>query len=181
MINTSSTAYPITLDIKGSFIPKSAIVKQIAPSSLTAQNTLSNPNYIKMEQNNVQLQEQQINVTIPQYSTVIIIVSQNEIIGIDSQINDKKEYKLYHNYPNPFNSYTIIRYDLPKNEHVNLRIFDVQGRVVSVLVDAEQTAGSHSVQWDGKNSTGKHTSSGLYFYELTTPSTKIVKKLIFAQ
>lgn len=93
-----------------------------------------------------------------------------------------KQYALRQNYPNPFNPTTIIGYDLPEDSRVNIRVYDVLGRVAATLVDGKEIrAGSWSVQLHGEN-----LSSGVYFYRidaraLGNPATTFTKvmKLLF--
>jgi hypothetical protein len=70
-------------------------------------------------------------------------------------------YKLLQNYPNPFNPTTSISYQLPANSFATIRVSDVLGREVAILVNGEEAPGSYSVQWDGSNS-----PSGVYFFRL---------------
>jgi uncharacterized delta-60 repeat protein len=70
-------------------------------------------------------------------------------------------YRLEQNYPNPCNPATTIEYALPTHARVSLRVYDILGREVRVLVDGEQPAGSHAVRFDAAN-----LSSGVYFYRL---------------
>ncbi len=71
------------------------------------------------------------------------------------------------NVPNPFNPQTTIAYDLPKQTTVSLRVFDVSGQLVRVLVDREiATEGRHESIWNGRDETGRRVSSGTYFYRL---------------
>ncbi|MDW7679262.1 MAG: FG-GAP-like repeat-containing protein [bacterium] len=78
------------------------------------------------------------------------------------------DYQLEQNYPNPFNPTTIIKYQLPKNTDVSVRIYNVVGQLVRVLVDEKQIAGNYSINWDGKDNHGLFVSSGLYFYMIRT-------------
>ena len=71
------------------------------------------------------------------------------------------EYRLYNNYPNPFNPATTIRYELKQEGYVSLRIFDVLGREVATLVNERQGAGPHSVVFDANR-----FATGAYFYTL---------------
>jgi len=71
------------------------------------------------------------------------------------------DYILHQNYPNPFNPNTIINYQLSIFNFVKLKVFDVLGNEVSVLVNENQAAGNYSLQFDGNN-----LPSGIYFYEL---------------
>jgi hypothetical protein len=71
------------------------------------------------------------------------------------------------NYPNPFNPWTIIRYELVEPGDVLLEIFDVMGRRVAVLVDATRSAGPHSIAWHATDDAGGKVSSGMYLYRFT--------------
>jgi hypothetical protein len=83
-------------------------------------------------------------------------------------------YSLDQNYPNPFNPSTIIRYALPVDGHVTLTIYDIAGREVSTLVNTQQTAGLHEVQFDA----GKSLSSGVYFYRVKVGYFTETKKMV---
>lgn len=76
------------------------------------------------------------------------------------------KYKLYDNFPNPFNPQTTLRYDIPKSGHVELKIFNIQGQLVRTLLDAIKPAGSYQAIWDGRNEEGIYQASGVYFYRL---------------
>ncbi len=75
-------------------------------------------------------------------------------------------------YPSPFNIETNITYDLAQAGPVRLEIFNIQGGKVGTLVDAEQSAGRHSVTWDASE-----FSSGVYFYKLTTADFTEAKRM----
>ncbi len=70
------------------------------------------------------------------------------------------------NYPNPFNSSTTISFTLPEAGHVDLAIYDIIGRLVNTLVNADINAGHQTVIWDGTDELGRPVSSGIYFYTL---------------
>ncbi|HVN49014.1 MAG TPA: choice-of-anchor D domain-containing protein [Bacteroidota bacterium] len=77
-----------------------------------------------------------------------------------------KAFQLHDNYPNPFNPSTTIKYDLPQQSTVTLKVYSLLGQEVATLVDGEQTAGYHQIVWMGKNDNGKIVSSGVYFLRI---------------
>ncbi|MBI9072469.1 MAG: T9SS type A sorting domain-containing protein [Melioribacteraceae bacterium] len=84
-------------------------------------------------------------------------------------------FELEQNYPNPFNPSTKIRFQLPQNAKVTLKIYDILGSEVTTLINQNKTAGFHEVNWQAIN-----YSSGTYIYqliaEMETGVTKIDKK-----
>ena len=85
---------------------------------------------------------------------------------------------LYQNVPNPFNPATTIRYYLPERCRVRLGIYDVSGRLVARLVEAEETPGLHEAAWKGRSSLGANAASGVYFCRLQAGRATLVKKMI---
>ncbi|HXV13511.1 MAG TPA: FlgD immunoglobulin-like domain containing protein, partial [Candidatus Krumholzibacteria bacterium] len=76
---------------------------------------------------------------------------------------------LHQNVPNPFNPNTTIAYDVPAGgAHVSIEIYDVTGRAVRTLVDGPRPAGTHRVDWDGRNASGTPVASGVYLYRMTS-------------
>ncbi|MCX6149795.1 MAG: T9SS type A sorting domain-containing protein [Ignavibacteriales bacterium] len=98
-------------------------------------------------------------------------------LGILSDVNDSKiipeEYKLYQNFPNPFNPTTTIKYSIPERSGVELKIFDVLGKEVTTLVNEEKTAGNYEVKFDGSK-----LASGIYIYRLKAGNYFNTKKLV---
>lgn len=87
---------------------------------------------------------------------------------------------LHPGYPNPFREAVTLRYDLPRNGHIRLRVYNLLGEAVLTLHDGLQPAGTHALAWDGHDAAGQPLPSGLYFLELragahrqTTPLTLI--------
>ena len=180
VINTSASNLPVQLELDGSFQLRAAILEQISPGSLTAANDMSNPDNINEEKGTVETDTGQVNFTVPRYAGVIVTLSQDPNLGFtgDNSINMINDYIIYPNYPNPFNPSTVIPYDLPKTEHVTLRVLDIMGRETVVLVNGVQRSGRHFSEWRGTADNGVPVSSGIYFYELTTASRKIVRKML---
>jgi hypothetical protein len=82
-------------------------------------------------------------------------------------------YSLKQNYPNPFNPVTMINYQLPMINDVELSIYNLLGQKVATLVDERQQAGYHQVEWDASN-----FSSGIYYYRIEAGEFQDVKKMI---
>jgi C1A family cysteine protease len=77
-----------------------------------------------------------------------------------------QDYALQQNRPNPFNASTAIRYVIPRDSHVSIKIYNTLGQEVCALVEADRPAGEHLIVWDGRNSSGQAAASGLYFCRL---------------
>jgi hypothetical protein len=75
-------------------------------------------------------------------------------------------FALDQNYPNPFNPTTTVKYDLPEEATVTLKIYNVLGQEVLTLVSGTQAAGRYQAVWDGRNNFGTPVSSGVYFYRI---------------
>ena len=103
--------------------------------------------------------------------------------SIITDVNNNKavtptRFNLSQNYPNPFNPTTVINYQLAKTSRVSLKVYDLLGREVSVLVDDEKPAGVYSVEFNAKSMTNSTLSSGVYFYRLQAGSDISTKKMI---
>ena len=100
-----------------------------------------------------------------------------EWMNVDgSQIPDV--YALHQNYPNPFNPVTNLSYDLPENAMVNITIYDMMGRIVSTLVNENQSAGYKALRWNATNNTGQPVSAGVYIYTIQAGDFNKTKKMI---
>jgi|GEM_PF-750938 len=85
---------------------------------------------------------------------------------------------LYPNYPNPFNSSTIVRFHLPKSTQVKITIYDVTGKPVRTLLSNDVAAGQHVLHWDGLDRFGHTVASGIYFCRMETNSHTSSQKLM---
>ena len=83
---------------------------------------------------------------------------------------------LHNNYPNPFSSSTTISYELAREGHVNITLFDLQGRAVRTLVDTYQSPGNHSYALDAGN-----LPSGTYVYQIDVGDWQASKKLLLVR
>jgi hypothetical protein len=81
------------------------------------------------------------------------------------------------NYPNPFNPETVIKFTLPQDMPVTLKVYNILGQVVNTLVDEVLPAGDHSVIWNGKNGQGRDVASGVYFYRIKAGDFESIEKM----
>ena len=103
-------------------------------------------------------------------------------IRLDS-IGQPKMTQLLQNFPNPFNPETWIPYQLSEDSLVSLSIYDTTGKLIRALPLGYQSAGFYhsrgrAAYWDGRNALGEQVASGIYFYELTTPSYHQIRRLV---
>lgn len=109
------------------------------------------------------------------YGDVFILKFEGTLTSIE-QVKNKipNDYKLKHNYPNPFNPITNIEFDIPKSSQVRLAVYDINGHIISTIVNTMLAAGSYRVKFDGTN-----LSSGVYFYRFTVSNyTKTYKMIL---
>jgi hypothetical protein len=109
-----------------------------------------------------------VGVIIDNVSVVLPVTS-----IVEPNIDLPQDYHLGENYPNPFNPRTIINYELPISNYVDLSIFNVLGQKVSTLVAKKQQPGSYQVEWDATD-----FASGVYYYRLQAGEFRDVKKMI---
>ena len=101
-------------------------------------------------------------------------------------VGTPKQTLLLQNYPNPFNPETWIPYHLSQTSPVTLSIYDTTGQRIRTLALGVQAAGfyqswSRAAYWDGRNDLGEQVSSGVYFYQLSTPSEHQVKRMVIVK
>ena len=96
------------------------------------------------------------------------------IQSISSEIPGR--FELNQNYPNPFNPVTVIGFSLPINSFVSLKIYDILGREVTVLINNQMQAGKYEYKFNAEN-----LKSGVYFYSLTTKGFSATKKLVIVK
>ncbi|MGB9696337.1 MAG: T9SS type A sorting domain-containing protein [Ignavibacteria bacterium] len=86
------------------------------------------------------------------------------------------KFSLEQNYPNPFNPITKIRFTIPNNGYVSLKVFDVLGKEIATLISSNLTAGTYSYDFDGSK-----LSSGTYFYSLEANGLKATRKMVLVK
>ena len=97
----------------------------------------------------------------------------------EDELDTPRQTALHQNVPNPFNPVTEIRFDLAQSGRVQLRIYDVAGRLVRTLLDKDLSAGrNHTVVWNGLDDQNRSVASGVYFYRLDAADKLLTKKMV---
>jgi len=81
-----------------------------------------------------------------------------------------EQFELSQNYPNPFNPSTTIKFAIPENANVKLRVYNLLGEEIATLFNGDMSAGYHSVDWNASRN-GRQLSSGVYFYSIDATGT----------
>jgi cellulase (glycosyl hydrolase family 5)/type IX secretion system substrate protein len=102
------------------------------------------------------------------------VFSWSALLGNTNNNNElPREFNLYQNYPNPFNPTTMIKYEMPKNSHVIMRVYDVSGRLINEVVNEYKHAGAYYIEFNASS-----LSSGVYYYQITSDTFSDTKKMI---
>jgi hypothetical protein len=113
------------------------------------------------------------------------IISTQIGVGIEVSVEDSKtlpmQFLLHQNYPNPFNPETNIRFDVAKNKHVNIIVYNLIGQKVATLLNKQMNVGSYNIKWNGLSDKGLALPSGIYFYEMKTLGFHSIHKLVLVK
>jgi len=104
-----------------------------------------------------------------------------DLLGGELNVGIPSAVALEGNYPNPFNPSTTIRYGIPTDGLVSLKIYNTLGQEVVTLVDGFQNAGYHSATWNGRNASGNTVSSGIYLYRLVAGDVVKTARMILSK
>jgi len=99
------------------------------------------------------------------------VINHNSIHPVNSNVING--YKLFQNFPNPFNPMTKIKFSIPENNYVSLKIYDINGKEAGIIFSGNLKSGVYETDFDATN-----LASGIYFYKLETNSYKEIKKMI---
>ena len=106
----------------------------------------------------------------------------NDHLFLVDGITVPNQYRLYNNFPNPFNSGTSIQFDIPEEQYgqnsVTITVFDISGRKVSEIFKGSLNPGKYQIRWNGNNDSDREMASGLYIFSLQSPSYFLSKKMI---
>lgn len=114
-------------------------------------------------------------------STLQLTVGGAANVAIQRSSRTVTEYRLYQNFPNPFNPETMIQYDIVQPGIVTLQIFNAVGQEVRRLLEEVQTPGAYEIRWDGRDGQGEVLSSGVYFYRLQAGDFVQIRKMALVQ
>jgi hypothetical protein len=111
-------------------------------------------------------------LTVPVALTVSGLSGVSELPGVVTLLG---------NHPNPFNPSTSIRFSLPSEQNVDLKVYSARGRLVRSLLQGAQPAGLHHTVWTGRDDRGQIVASGVYFYRLETEEGSFTGKMVLAK
>jgi len=160
-------AYDFSLSRDSSFAILDTMINAVADTSITLDTLVSGEYYWKVCAHSNRDTVWASGSNINPWSFTIVTVSINQLKPVLT------EYRLYNNYPNPFNPTTTLRYELPKDSRVTLLVFDINGREIARLVNETQPAGCYSLIWNAGE-----IGSGIYFYRIQAGEFYQVKKMV---
>lgn len=100
------------------------------------------------------------------------------ITGIEEKQKDQTVTK---NYPNPFSEATTIEFEIEVTGSVEIVIYDINGNLIRTLNCGSCPAGKNSLEWDGRNESGRQLPSGVYYYEIRTNQKTYAKQMIIVR
>ncbi len=119
-----------------------------------------------------------------QFGPISVVLGNNSDVNPISD-NIPQQFELKQNFPNPFNNSTTIEFNIPQLKdgavHVQLKIFDITGKLVQTLLDQRLEAGSYHIIWNGKNFNGHLMPTGVYIYQLSTDQFVFSRKMFLIQ
>jgi hypothetical protein len=105
-------------------------------------------------------------------------VQYGTVVSVDESIETiPNKFTLYQNYPNPFNPTTTIRYEVAKTSYVKLKVINILGKEIAVLVNESKLPGSYEIEFNA-NSVNRRISSGVYFAVLQTNRAQLVRRML---
>jgi alpha-N-arabinofuranosidase len=181
VVNTSENDEDVILEIDTSLVPVSASMKEITAPSLYSLNSLGDPGNIKALDGEAAVNGEEVSFVSKAYSAAVVTISLSEDTAATGTTGPEHQDIHFSVRPNPFNTSTTISYQVDQAGEVCMRILDLSGHVLSVVVDHYSQPGEFRVNWDGKNEDGTRICSGTYLCELVTSSGRGIYKLVLLQ
>jgi len=141
-LNASAKVVKVEITVDGEFLAP-IITNGFQNAAVKLEKPVSNPGQIKI-------------LAYDRYLNCTVVNLQTTDVGANGK-SEPVDFALLQNYPNPFNPSTTISYQLSMSGHVELKVFDINGREITTLINREQQAGSYKINFDGSN-----LSSGVY-------------------
>lgn len=176
VVNTSTNNRNITLTLDDSFVPDSSVLTKVVGASLYDENTFSNPDNLKAVNGDSEINGQKVSFVSSGLSATVVEIHRHSPTGFENV--GSSTIQLLKNVPNPFDSKTKISFTLNERTHAKLRIADISGWEVAILVNETLCSGYHEVVWNGKNFNCSPVKNGIYLYELTASGEKQSRKMI---
>ena len=145
------------------------ILEETTPVSTSLVNAMDNPvEYLYLGEPHTDDYEGDVRI-----DEITLLLPESSGINDDINNNVPDEFRLSQNYPNPFNPGTTIEYYLPSKLNVEISIYNLLGQKIETILNKEQAAGKHTIDWDGK-----HAAAGVYFYLIKTNDQTECKKMV---
>ncbi|MCF6271512.1 MAG: T9SS type A sorting domain-containing protein [Melioribacteraceae bacterium] len=113
-----------------------------------------------------------------QYSDIGSFSIGDNVTGVSNEKVIPTKFFVGYNYPNPFNPTTTIQYGIPESAYVTVKIYNMLGEEVSVLVQSEKSAGTYEIMWTGNDNFGNKVSSGTYIFRVVAGDQVMSRKMI---
>jgi hypothetical protein len=117
-----------------------------------------------------------VNVTYDANKVTVTVTSPLAIDENGGEDNIPNHYALQQNYPNPFSPSTTIKFGIPSSELVTLKVYDLTGREVAVLMNEQKRAGSYTIRFDADK-----LAAGVYFYRLEARALREIRKMLLVR
>jgi hypothetical protein len=111
------------------------------------------------------------------YNAADVTVTTGAAVSVDG-LAGPASIALHPAAPNPFDLQTTLSFSLPGEGHARLTVYDVQGRLVATLLDADRPAGRHSVVWNGRDQNARSVPAGLYFYRVEAGESAVTSRIV---
>jgi len=97
---------------------------------------------------------------------------------VRNEVIDELSFRLFGNYPNPFNPTTNIKFSISETQQIEIIVYDILGKKIKQLLNNNIESGIHEVEWYGDDELGYKVSSGIYFYTIKSRDKAIFSKMI---
>jgi len=116
----------------------------------------------------------------PGYHYKSIFLKRDETVGVeDHNYTVPETFQLYQNYPNPFNPSTSIRFAIPQEAKVNIKVYNILGKEITQLLNETRISGEYEITWNGTDSNGNSVPSGIYFITMIADKySKTIKSIL---